>query len=513
MSINRVYCFSLGIKFIGGDKMFCNKCGKELPDEALFCTGCGNKVKGESAQFIEMVQPVAKKAQEAINSAQKSFNDLKNSIDTEKVAQTVKEKAKGISKPMIAGIVAVVVAVIVGIALLSNFAETKQVREALNNNDANSLYYAFYEARGQHEKIDKYNDLVSKKIDEIIKDLESYDFEEAVKSSDSGAVSEWMKRFGTLLFSEGGFDLYNSSYSDNKVKMEELDDKLGSKRVYCSGMYAMNDGDYKTAISYLSKVSETDDDKDNANKLIEDCANAYIDTVLKDAESKISSGDMSGGLDLLNDAVKELSGYNINIDKVNSKIEEVKSSYASAYAQKAEEAFKNKDAKGAVGNIDAAIELQPDNNEYKVKRSTYEQYYPFALYEEDNMLIDDYFSYDEMCTANDDSEQQNVFSTWVSSDELKLHQSFTYNLSGNYDTVTGKIFIDQNRKGYSQLFYIEAYADGTLIYTSPKMEKGFLPQDIIFNVTNVQNLEIQIWGKGSVKCSISNFVAQKDFPQ
>lgn len=48
------------LKIIGGRKMFCNKCGGQMADDAKFCTKCGQPV-GESVQGT-IAQPVVQQA-------------------------------------------------------------------------------------------------------------------------------------------------------------------------------------------------------------------------------------------------------------------------------------------------------------------------------------------------------------------------------------------------------------------------------------------------------------------
>ena len=46
--------------------MFCQKCGKEIPENAAFCPGCGDRI----AQPAQPVQPVAQPVQPGVQSSE-----------------------------------------------------------------------------------------------------------------------------------------------------------------------------------------------------------------------------------------------------------------------------------------------------------------------------------------------------------------------------------------------------------------------------------------------------------
>ena len=43
--------------------MFCQKCGKELPEDAVFCSVCGNRITQPVQPIVEPVQPVVQPVQ------------------------------------------------------------------------------------------------------------------------------------------------------------------------------------------------------------------------------------------------------------------------------------------------------------------------------------------------------------------------------------------------------------------------------------------------------------------
>ena len=186
--------------------------------------------------------------------------------------------------------------------------------------------------------------------------------------------------------------------------------------------------------------------------------------------------------------------------------------------------FKNKDARAAIGNMDAALQLCPDNAEYKAKRDEYTLYLPFELYKNENILVKDGsglgFGPIDSITANDGTEMSNCLKLSISSKGEKMHAKTTYNLAGKYDYVSGKMFLPEDRKNDSAKGYIKVYGDGVLIYESPVITAGVLPQDVWLSVTGVQTLEIEFYGARdyveiavSSHIAVSNLVAQKNFPE
>ena len=50
----------------GGNGMFCSKCGKELPNDAVFCSGCGAKVGAEAAVEEVVTEAVVEETVETV---------------------------------------------------------------------------------------------------------------------------------------------------------------------------------------------------------------------------------------------------------------------------------------------------------------------------------------------------------------------------------------------------------------------------------------------------------------
>lgn len=255
--------------------------------------------------------------------------------------------------------------------------------------------------------------------------------------------------------------------------------------------------------------------------MIDNSVDSYVKKVLQNADKQIAEGNIDAATELLNNLNKSLENkvksedYKNIIDKKSS---EAKAKYAESYSKKAEESFNNKDVYSAISNIEFALELSPDNSNYKSLKSKYEEYLPFELYKGDNILKKDTSAYFyNTKTANNNEEFENVicYNSAVTSESYKF--TYTYKLNKNYDTLSGTIFLPSNDKDTKNKSYFIIVADGKKIYTSPYITSGVFPQKLNINISNVNILEIQAycihdsfeWFKSDV--FISNLIAKKSF--
>lgn len=532
--------------------MFCKNCGSELKDGSKFCTHCGIAIndteqKPEASRVVSVApspaykhdvkvgeaplensQPVltykaAPKSNIGNEDAPTNFEDqITVTADNYAVRQSntlVKPKNHKKLIFIFAGIALAIIAVIVSFSVSADTREMKSAIASKNSSRVNTLYSR---AAGNESKLKKYDKVIAKTIEEIKKDINNHDFESAALADGYDAMSNYLKlKWGSLADDSNGANMASSISVNNKAAWDDLLCLLESKENYCEGLYAYKaENDYDEALEMLSHVIETDSEFENAKNMIGECTSNYIKEVLTEVENRIADDDISGGLKLLKDAKNDLSTIGIDSNEIETKINETLTSYAQTYANKAEEAFKAHDANAAIGNIEVALELQPDNASYKVKIDEYKQYLPFELYKKENILSSagSKLDYRSSKTANNNTEFLNVFSWSYGSRELTNINTDTYMLKGQYDTVTGIMFVSDVDKDDIQTGYFEAYGDGKLLYTSPKMSTGVLPQNISFTVTDVQKLEIAYYGCtespwGGSKTNISNFIAQKNFPQ
>lgn len=513
--------------------MKCKNCGSELKPGAKFCTNCGAPV--ETQQNVTNV-PDGNAPTQLVNENEFGFgqampNNNANGYIYPEPANNVKintEENKQRKKQLLisavcVGIVVVAIAIIA--AVISSATATNDLKSALNSYSAEAVNAVYSESYGNASKMEKYDKVIAEFLNDVEDDLNNHDFDSDAATSGGETVTNYVKdQYGTLLLSDTTPNIASSISQSNQELWDTLFSLIESKTEYCRGVYAYKtDGNYQEAIGYFSQVNENDSLIDNAGNMASECVDAYINSTLEQVDELINNGDIQSGIDLLQSAKTWLDENGVNSDEIQTKINEVLTTYAEKYAANAENAFKEHDVNAAIGNIEVAMELQPDNADYKTKYDTYQQYLPYYLYIEDNVIaaddIDaDWAHYDTEETANDNSTMKHSIIIGHSQEESTNVYNIQYNLSGKYDTVTGKIYIPETYKNTVQTSYFKAYGDGKEIYTSPKMKKGSLPENVSFKVSGVQKLEIKfytstestIW---SSEIAVNDLTAQKAFPK
>lgn len=497
--------------------MFCKKCGNEIKPGQNFCLKCG-------APVGETLSP----APQSANSAQATPRPVPQMPKVKKPSKFATMPKKKKIAIAVSACVALVL-IITGIVAISNLAETAELKRAIDSKSGSRVYEVYSASYGDSKKRQKYDEIIADTISEIKNNLNAHDFDEAAQTSGESAVEQYLaSEYGTLV-SDSATDLSASVSSVNQTAWDDLDDLIDSKENYCDGLYAYKtEQDYETAIDYFQGVLSSDSEYSDSVTMIGECADGYIQAALAQVDAYVQDGDIDGGMELLRSAQEYLESVGQSSAEVQEKMNTVMTTYADSYMQKAETEFLAGDVNAAVGNVEAAIAINP-NGDYQAKLDEYKMYLPFALYEEENILQEkgsdygaqtfpSYFGGSHSETANDNHTYSNVIEIRVETQETREIARAYYNLQGQYDTVSGTIFLSQDNKSTSVVGYFEAYGDGKLLYTSPTVQAGVLPQDFSFSVSGVQNLEIRYYGSGvlywaGIEYCVADLTAQKNIPQ
>lgn len=75
--------------------------------------------------------------------------------------------------------------------------------------------------------------------------------------------------------------------------------------------------------------------------------------------------------------------------------------------------------------------------------------------------------------------------------------SMEYYLAGKYAALSGVLCVSDDCKNSDTTSFFEVYADGELVYTSPEMTQGSLPESFQVDIQHCQKLKIVLYGYNS----------------
>lgn len=378
--------------------------------------------------------------------------------------------------------------------------KNSEFKNALDKNDAEEIYTQYMTAKYNGEEIDKYDELLVEKINEIEEELNQAEFPDSGELKGFDAVKAFLNNYGTL-------------FNDSDSKFESLIQETGvmvqdaynhffklrdSKEAYLEGLYQMNtQKNYLDACESFKLVEDFDSFNELSQEKMMSAAEQYIDEVIKQADEYYNNGDVSSAVELLNGAKDEL---NFNVPEIETKVQEYIAKKAQAYADKAAQAFTNKDVNAAIGNMEVACQLMPDNAEYKTKLNEYRLYVPINLCDEENVLSidsgDGKIRFHDIQTAVNGKEYEECLEFSFGGPDGQ--KTVSYLLEGKYDKISGVYFANKRSATDNSPGRItfEIYGDGKLLYSSATITAETIPSDFHVNVNGIQKLEIRFKGIG-----------------
>ena len=569
--------------------MYCKNCGAKIDNDSKFCINCGyqlntlvdakemesqnelisetpettivedNEIQSNDKENEDIKETGTKKenANEEIETELESKIDIANEIaepeENMELEDSTIDNETEIDNPLpiveiqessfssdnaqkkkimtIAGvIVASIIALIVIIAVASSGAAERKMNKALDTQSAYEVNALYSQAYGDSKKLEKYDKTISQFLDKVLNSLNNteYSDDDLAENGYTVVYRDLANDWGNLIYSEDGDTIEPSISYYNQTTWDEIQSIIKSRAAYCSGVaYRDSYKQPKEAIESFKQVTSDDSYYSRVDDEIAKCVDLYVEQTLAEAQELINNDDISGAISKIDSINNYLESNGLTSETVQEKLSETKNKYAESYVKKAEECFKNKDVEGAIGNIEVAIQLSPNNADYKSKKDTYEMYIPYELYIEDNCLsVDDdgdfwgVIKFDKNEKSNNNKEMNHSMLWYNNSSDATVSIVATYNLEGKYDTVTGTIYLPEYEKNTSYTGYFKAYGDGKLIYTSPKVTKDVLPQKVSFSVTGIQNLKIKFYGQGEggflgsgPDFGVSKLTATKNFPK
>lgn len=482
--------------------MFCNNCGNKIDGNPRFCLNCGAVIGNGQTEF------------KAPTPALSGVTQVKNPLSSK-------------LKILIPIAAVVFVALIVVIIVFSSTKDERKFKKALEEADAYTLKTMYMDVCNNPSKIDekkKYDSYIHKCLEDYYSKLCDLTFDDnATEAEMNTALKDFQNENGFTVIGDIIDDFFENYLSQTDYELlNSIFDMDSSKTAYIQSAKTLADAqgsaeDYIFTISRLNIIETSDKLYPKAQEMLEKATKLYFDAVSAKAESFMQKDDYSSALKVFEQAKSSLPDN----DSVISKYNELTLTVAAKYAEKAETEFSVGDINAAIGNIEAALGFSPDNGDYKVKLEKYKQYIPLNLCKEKNVLsltkIDKYtvdVLFEETLTSNTGEKYENGIRCMPNSSDTKFAEA-KYNLAGNYDNVSGKIFLEENSKSKNVTGYFEVYGDGKLIFTSEKTGKDILPKDFSFNVTGIQILKIvfcgscEPYGDGSRYYGIADMTATK----
>lgn len=248
---------------------------------------------------------------------------------------------------------------------------------------------------------------------------------------------------------------------------------------------------------------------DEYNDLLEEQQNQQErEAAIQEVEDKAATGDYRVAIELLDSIITEYGS--------DSELESLRLNYVARYStivlEEAQELVDQKEYTKAKEVLADATKLVNDNAELNALKEYVDQYKITPLdelsalnngFEWNEGVAEDPFENDYSGVCNFSIFHGNYCSgNYVISAEYKL--------SGEYDTITLQ-FSPYKDFGESAESYVQIYADNTLVYTSPKIQRKSDLQEVSLDIHDAEYLKIVI-SKGDDGCVLLSDVVVSKSP-
>ena len=296
--------------------MYCSKCGKQIPDNAVFCDNCGADQRQKAA--------------------------VQSSPTPQRAEKPPKQRKKLSGKAKAVISICVALAIIIGIAAagLSIYfnSPAREVMEQLDKgkyDKALKIYQNDVSDSAIHNALFKYllDDELSDKLKAYTEGTLKYEEAlpylfavvnmEAIDDAGSRLAEAISGRCEAIINAYSGGMLSFEAAEEELYFTEEYESLLGitavtekhnelielnkSKENFESGERYFTSGDYEDAIEYFGRVSENSTYYEQAQTMIASAISQYRAEMLDNARSRVQAGDYVGAIALLETALDVIS--------------------------------------------------------------------------------------------------------------------------------------------------------------------------------------------------------------
>ena len=288
-------------------------------------------------------------------------------------------------------------------------------------------------------------------------------------------------------------------------------------------------GDYEMVIEYISNNVENIESDPEIKAIYDDSVAKYKESVLKKADEYVSTGNYDAAKSILTTASRIIGeDYEINdklltvnrseilstateyknngeyssaIVYINERLEivgtdsdillvlsECENEYRKAVISRAASAYQNNGYQAALGEINAGIAVMPNDSELLSEQSAYLACEPIRLFS-----IEPYTKegYTEHRSAVKDT-MGNTHSDVLTGYGIE-GSSETFDIGGQYNVLTGTIFVGDINKGNEHAAGIRVYGDGALLYENMNITSDTKPTAIEVDISGVIDLKIVLY--------------------
>lgn len=510
--------------------MWCEKCGKELAENARFCTGCGT--------------PVIQNAERAAGQEQVPDTAPMPAPEKAKVPKAKKTMSKG-KKITLAVLVGVLVLAIAAAALFANwyFSPEQKLLRALDEEDYDTAL-RIYNEELEGEKSDA---LVNKLTERLAKVREDFT---------SGAIDYNTAKLELSAVRNMNLPEIADILSETESYVNSLN---GSRTAFSTAETMLASGNYTGALEQYALVLEIDENYETALSRSKEAADAYCQEALSKADAYAQEELYSDAISVLHQALtvlpedarlteklriyeddeaeqqkaevlKTAEDYAKNAEYENAmktiqkaenyaddpQLKAAYQKYCNEYVTKitaeADELIAQKDYNGAISLLKKALTVVPDNTVLSEKLQNAEERKPVSivtLTEINRLDWDDWNSGSPTDPFGNDYSFANNYCI-VEIYERKAY--IEYRLYGEYNTITGTIApytsMEEGDTGYIQIF-----ADEELVYTSPEIRRKTDAFDFSVDIGNADYIKIYVcadaWGN-CARVILSNVMLWKE---
>lgn len=445
--------------------MFCDKCGAKIYDNSTVCPKCGNETANAKQNKGKIKKPMSK---------------------ITKIKLTA----------------AIVVIIIIGVPILLFTSASGRIISSFYRNNcskATQIYFDNFEYGDSSVILNiGLNKVIESTVNKMKASKISYDEAEEVMVSIDGMgiaklqekVNETLTEINDVKIIEEAKQLCNEGkYMEAIIKYESITE---DSSVYNDALTEIEKAKESFQTNALSEMEGyiKDNDFDSASSLVLNVKKHNMDDIYTEMMSKYCAGVNSRVNSYLeNNDYYEAEKFVDSIEDVFSdedKIVEIKdglkSNYEKVILNKAEEEFRNQNYEKAASIMEEALSQDEDNVKFSDKYNEYKSYLPAFISDMDYFnkkgWIDTNYS---DFTDNTGKSYQRIYCV---SDYAE------YLINGNYTNFDGVAGVAYDNRSTDDSNFFEVYGDGVLLYTSPTLKAGSMPETFSINVTGVKILKI-----------------------